>query len=429
MSFTRTQVMVIVAGAVLMLIVILLLIFGLRDSGVAGLSGTVNFWGVFDEPISINRLIADYKKIQPNINVVYRKLDSTSYEQDLINGLAGVNGPDLFMMHNTWLPKHYGKIRPLDDGQLNLTDFQSLFPTVVEQDFAPDGVIFGLPLYLDTLALFYNKDYFDAKGVALPPKTWEEFQSLVPRLVELDSSGKVVRAAAAIGGSNRSINRATDLLNILMLQSGAEMVNSSFRQAEFASAQGVDSLRFYTKFANPVNNYYTWNENLHYSLDNFSEGSVAMIFNYAYQVPLLEEKNPFLRFEVATIPQPTGASQPINFANYWGLATSIKSSNPAAAWDFAIYLTTNLEAQHKYLDLTQKPPALRSLIDGLLSDNEWGVFAKQALTARSWPQIDNNIVEQEFSAMIAAVISGQKTPEKAIQEAEEKITFLMERNR
>ncbi|MDP2696158.1 MAG: extracellular solute-binding protein [bacterium] len=429
MSLTRNQILIIAGGLLLVIGIVLAVVFGVRSDGKVGISGKVNFWGVFDSNSVINSIITDYKRLNPNVEVVYTRKNPATYEQDLINELAGARGPDLFMLHNTWLPKHFAKIRPLVESQISLQTFRSLFPTVIEQDFAPDGVVFGLPLYLDTLALFYNKDYFDAKSIALPPKTWEEFQSMIPRLVEISPSGQIIKAAAAMGGSDKSVNRATDILNLIMLQSGTQMVKNDFSEAEFASPQGVATLKFYTRFANPATAFYTWNDNLHYSIDNFSQGNTAMMFNYAYQAALLKEKNPFLRFEIAPMLQLAGATQPINFANYWGVAASIKSQNHSAALDFALYLTTNFDAQQKYFQLTGKPPAIRSFINSLLDDQDMGVFAKQALTARSWPQIDNVLVEQEFSAMIEAVITGQKTAEKAIQAAEEKVTDLMKRSR
>lgn len=430
MALSRTQIIILGASGILVLLVILIftgIIPGLRtETGRGQFAGKITFWGVFDSSDVISQIIADYQKLQPKVEVSYRQMDPETYERDLINSLAGTGGPDVFMFHNTWLPKHFNKVSPLSSEQLSIGAFENLFPTVVEQDFAPDGIVFALPLYLDTLAMYYNKDYFDAKGIALPPKTWSELQNLVPRLRETDKSGRIQKSAAALGGSDLSINRATDILNLLLLQSGTKMVSDDFIQATFAS-DGLPSLNFYTQFANPASPYYTWNESLHYSLDNFAQGNTAVMFNYSHQVPVLKEKNPFLRFGISPMPQPSGTSQPVNFANYWGVAVSAKSNNYLAAGDFILYLTTNLEANKKYLSLNGRPPALRLLINDGLNDAELGVFNRQSLTARSWPQIDSAVVEEEFSRMISDVISGRAPAERAIKEAEDRITSLMQR--
>ena len=356
MPLTRNQIIII--GIVLLLIIGVVIVFvvGRRESVSGQLSGKINFWGVEDSSQVMRELIDKYKALRPGAEVNYLEINPETYEADLINALAGASGPDLFMIHNTWLPKHYDKIMPLISESFALKDLQSLFPTVIEQDFAPDGIIYALPLYLDTLALFYNKDFFDEKGIALTPKNWEDFQNMIPKLRELDRAGKITKAAAAIGGSNKSVENATDILNLLMLQTGTKMVSDDFSRATFSTG-GQQALKFYTDFANPSGPYFTWNENLPYSSDYFGQEGAAMMFGYARQIPLIKQKNPFLRFGVIPMLQPKEASKPINYANYWGVAASVKSKNAPLAWDFALYLATNLDAQRKYAELTAKPPA------------------------------------------------------------------------
>lgn len=424
MPLTKKQITLIVIGLIFILGLILLFVFGGRQEGKGQLSGKITFWGVFDEPNVMNEIIAAYQATQPKVEIVYKKLDPAGYETDLVNALATAKGPDVFMFFNSWLPKHYDKIQPLTESQLPIATFRRLFPTVVEQDFAPDGVIYALPLYIDTLAMFYNRDIFDSKGIALPPKTWLEFQNLLPKIREIDKTGKILKAAAAIGGSNKSINQASGLLNLLMLQSGVQMVNQDFSGAAFGQ-EGLPSLKFYTQFSNPTSPFYTWNESLPYSIDSFAEGQTAVIFNYSHQVKLIKEKNPFLNFVIAPMLQPENANTIINWPNYWGLAVSAKSNQAAIAWNFILWLTTDEKTSAKYLELTGKPPALRSLISSYVNNPDLGVFAQQTLTARSWPQIDNITVDRAFSEMIENTIAGKVTPDKAIQQAEDKISELM----
>lgn len=427
MPLSRRQLTFIGAVLLIVLVVAALFLFGRRTDR-DQISGRITFWGVFDAPETMARVIAAYNKINPKVEIQYKRLNANTYENDLINALATAEGPDIFMIHNSWLPKHFDKIHPLSESELPIVTFRKLFPSVVEQDFAPDGVIYGLPLYIDTLAMFYNKDLFDTAGIAVPPKTWTEFQNLVPKLGKIDRSGKIVRSAAAIGGSDKSINRATDILNLLFLQSGAPMVSRDFTSADF-SKDGLQSINFYAQFANPSSPHYTWNNSLPYSIDHFIEGNSAVLFNYSHQIPIIKEKNPFLEFAVAPMPQPKDAVTAINWANYWGLAVSAKNQSAVAGWDFIKWLTTNEQPSLNYLKETRRPPALRSLIHDYAIDPDLSVFASQALTARSWPQIDSAAVEKSFSNMIDDVISGRTTASRAIQQSETEITQLMGKRR
>lgn len=426
MSFTKTQLAIIAIGLVVLIGVAALFIYGNKnDSG--QLSGNITFWGVFDTVGVMNEIIGSYNASQPGVSITYKQINPATYESDLINALASGDGPDVIMFHSTWLPKHFTKIAPFSGTQIGMQQYRELFPTVVEQDFAPDGVIYGFPMYIDTLATFYNQDIFDNKGIAVPPKTWDEFEKLVPKLRTLDKLGRVQKAAVALGGSSKSINRMPDILGLLMLQSGTKMVGDSFTYASFNSDQGLNALNFYTKFTNPISPVYTWNDSLAYSLDNFAAGDTAVMFNYAYQSAYLKEKNPFLNFRVIPMMQPDKRERDVNFANYWGLAASRKSKNLAAAQDFIMKITTDPVIAQKYLQRTGRPPALRSLINAYLNDPAIGVFASQALTARSWPQIDNLEVDKSFSDMITAILTNKLTAKKALDEAVGTISKLMER--
>ncbi len=426
---TRNQVIFIGASGVAILLLTLIftgVIPGLREARKPFSEIDLEVWGVFDKSSAFSDVILQYQKARPEVSVRYRELNQDTYEADLINALASGAGPDIFMFHNTWLPKHFTKVEPLPKEQLSLADFKSFFPRVAEQDFAPDGDIYALPLYVDTLALIYNKDIFDNRAIALPPKTWPETQEMILKTREIDKGGQIKVAGAAIGGSDQSINRATDLLSLLMLQTGVQMTNSNFTSATFAQ-DGEQSLTFYTKFADPKNKYYTWNNSLHYSLDNFAEGGVAMIFNYAYNLANLRLKNPFLRIGVAEMPQPDLTSQRVDYANYFGLSVAANSQNIGYGWDFIKFVTTKPEVSRVYLQKSGHPPALRSLVDDYLKNENLAVFARQSLTARSWPQVDNVAVENSFSDMIDKVVTGRLDTQKAIFEAQSTLTGLMRR--
>lgn len=394
---------------------------------------TLKVWGIENRP-AMQDIISGYENLRKNVRVEYEEINPATYEQDVINALATGSGPDIVMFHNSWLPKHYNKIVPLKEEQMNMVTLQETFPTVIEQDFTGNGKIFALPLYIDTLALFYNQDTYDKNGVALAPKDWLELQNLVPKLRQKNASGKITKPAVGLGGSEASVNNAADLLSLLMLQAGAKMTDEAFTQATFStnvegSLPGLDALNFYSKFTDPEEIYYTWTDDNEYSLDSFAKGDTAMIFAYGAQKDSIKSKNPFINFKVAPMPQPTGGEKAVNYADYWGLAVTSNSKNPDWAWDAVLYLTANQEPAEKYLIATKHPPAMRTLIQKYVNDPELGVFAKQALSARSWPQIDKQATRNIFSQMISATINNELTAQDAITQAEREVTELMKARR
>ena len=202
------------------------------------------------------------------------------------------------------------------------------------------------------------------------------------------------------------------------------MVAPDFSRATFA-AQGKDTLAFYTKFANPASPYYTWSDNFKNSIDGFADGSISMMLNYAYQIPNIKAKNPFLNFGVAPLPQLALATKKVSYSNYWGLAVSNRSKNPKASWNFLLGLTTNPQVVRTYTTATKRVPALKSLLGSVSKDPELGPFANQVLQARSWPEIDSLAVDTALSTMIDTVVKGEKSMENALKQAEETISSLM----
>ena len=436
MNFTRNQIIIIGLASLLVLFFILLflgVIPGLKKSGTDGLglpSGSqyqLNLWGVAEAGNSdaIKSVINEYSKTDKNTVVNYRQFDSVAvYEKTLLNALATGQAPDIFMFHSSWLLKHYDKVTPFPETLFSLSQLQQLFPTVVEQNFILNKKVYALPLYIDSLALLYNKDTFDSRAITMPPKKWSEFQSLIPQLRQLNVLNQIVKPAAAIGGSEKSIDSASDILNLLMLQFGSQMID---REGKVSfDSQGLSALNFYLQFANPSSPYYTWNDNLLNSLDSFGQRQTAIIFDYASQIPLIKGKNPYLNIGVSSMPQffDVTQSQPINYADYWGLAVSNQTKNPTLAWNFILFATTNSQISEIFLQSAQKPPALRVLIEKYKNDPELGVFARQALTSRSWPQLDSVAIKKIFSDMIESVLNGRLNSQQALGQAENEINSL-----
>lgn len=396
----------IIGGGVLlaMLVLIVLIITGVIPVfKQTGRSVELEFWGIDDKRVW-EEIITDYQQLNPGIAIKYQQLPAEDYEDLLVNALAGAQPPDIIMFQHNWLPKHANKIAPAAPEIFSVEQLRSLFPTAVERDFAPAGAVFALPLYIDTLNLFYNKDIFDKAGLALPPASWFSFQKAAKKL----GFGRT-----AMGGSADSVDRAADILSLLMLQDEVPMVDAGFTRADLR--EGASALAFYTDFANPESEYYIWNDRQPHSLNAFAEGKLGMMLGYGYHARLLRELNPFLPLGIAPVPQ-INPQSPVNYPFYYGLAVVGTTPDYEAAWQFIKYAATNEAASIKYLNFTNQLPTLRSLI--AQAGNV------QALSARSWLQADNKAIDKIFSEMIKSVLSGKEV-DRALQEAEEKITRLM----
>jgi len=421
----KKQIIIIAIVAIIVLIVILALTIGRQPPSQQEI--TLTIWGVNDSEEVLKPVLEAYQKTHPKTKIEYTQFDEANYESNLINALAANKGPDIFMFHRSWLKKHGDKVLPFDQTKISLVKLQQLFPYVVEQDFSDGKNIYALPLYIDTLAVIYNKDIFDAAAIVSPPSTWDEFKILIPKLRKIDpKTNAILRAAGAIGGSLNSIHNASDILDLIMMQTDISSFPKTPDEKISFSQKQQDALNFYVEFVNPKSLVYTWDDNFSPdSLEAFANEKTAIIFDYQTNLKVLKEKNPYLNIGVSPMLQ-FDLDKPINFANYWGLAISKKSKNPAASQDFILSFVANETNSQAYLQSSNRPPALRSLIKKYQNDPILGVFANQALSARSWYQNDYNFINQVFSDMIKAVLVGKLSIKDALESAANKINSLIQ---
>jgi multiple sugar transport system substrate-binding protein len=294
---------------------------------------------------------------------------------------------------------------------------------LVSKDVITNGRVMALPLFMDTLALYYNKDIFNANGVSRAPKTWVEVMEIVKRTTKTNAieTNQIDQHGIALG-AGKNVNRASDVLSALMMQNGVSILDKDGKPSFGDKPDAVRALQFYTDFANPTKDVYTWNTRSNYSIDAFAEGKAAMMINYSYHMATIKAKNPRLNFGVAPLPQVENCTvcKPVTYGGYWLLAVSKQSTSADTAWRFARYMTNTAQGRI-YLEKTGYPPARKDLVQELQNDPRIGVFASQALYADSWKQVDSRLVDRLFTDAIDGVVTGQDTADAALRRASKQL--------
>ena len=429
---------------------------GFKQSGEKKYPINLEIWGLFDDSDIFVDIFETYRRINQNVQrITYKKLAPDTYKKELIEALASGQGPDIFLIQNTWLPSFYNKITPATPDILSEQKFRSEFVDVAANDFINQNKIYAVPLSVDTLGLYYNKDLFNQAGITSTPKNWNEFADDARKMTRTDSFGQVTQSGAAMGTAY-NINRSTDILNLLMLQSRTKMLDDKQARAVFDqfaqnnnenSFPGESALNLYTSFAKNSSPFYSWNKSMHYSIDAFSEGNLAMMVNYSWHIDTIRSKAPKLNFTVAPIPQ-IDEAHPVNYPNYWGFAVAknkkadtVKMSNTeqvaipdevriAEAWNFLKFLTAKPEAAGydaalKYAEKTKKPAARKDIIEAQKNNVEIGIFAQQNLVAKNWLQVDPAAIEAIFADMINKVNIGADSPSEALKAGAQQVTQTM----
>lgn len=408
----------------------------------------LNYWRVFDEVDAVSGQIAEYQKIHPNVAILVKKLTFEEYEQKLIDAFAEDKGPDIFSIHNTWTDKYQTKIFPMpkklkvgflvEKGTIKkivvpeIMEVDSYRPQDIREKFVPtvaedvirtheqEEKIYGVPFSIDSLAMFYNPDLFDSASVAQPPKDWiTEFPDAVKKLTIINPETEELVQAGAAFGAAKNVQRAPDIIASLMMQRGSRMSQGPRitldemppNVKDQSILPSLDALRYYTDFAFSQSALRTWDEVYPDSFEAFSQGRVAIFFGYSYHAAQLRNRFPQLKFRVASLPQ-MNQNRPVTTANYWVETVSKKSKNADYAWDF-IKFASQKERVEGYLKRTEKPTALRSMIQMQKQDENLSPFVSQLLFAKNWyhgksPQV----MEKAFGDMITEGLTVKGGPEE-----------------
>ncbi|MDO8499853.1 MAG: extracellular solute-binding protein [bacterium] len=407
----------------------------------------LEYWTVFDDVDALTVLINKYRAVRPNITVNLRQLRMDEFYPRLLEALAEDKGPDIISVSNRAIKATANKLAKMpasfsdttmvvtqgtlnsttkvNTTQISLPDVNRLdkeYVQAVKKDAAIGSDVYGLPLSMDTMAIYYNKDLLDRSGVAEPPKTWEAFQTAAKKITRYDkTTSKVLQAGAALGTGN-NIPGSDDLLYILFKQSGVEFVdgrgaaifNATPNNYGGGDTPAMTAMNFYTDFADSTRDTYSWNESMGNALDQFVNGSVGFFFGYSHQFPIIRARAPQLNFGVMPMLQ-LSSDHPVNTANYWLQAVTLKSKHQNEAWGLVGYLTHSA-ATKEYLDKTGRPTALRAYITDQSAKPELAPFVAQVLTADNWYHgADYASASKSVNEMIHAWLLPPTQPDRLIE--------------
>ncbi len=123
-------------------------------------------------PPMAQQMLGQFNTDHPDVQVFYVP-DPDNVEEQLIVDMRAGNAPDVFQSCCTTFPivgqaGYALDLRPYVARDIDQATIDDWDPAQYRSLFLPDGTQFGLPKYHGALALYYNKDAFDAFGVITP---------------------------------------------------------------------------------------------------------------------------------------------------------------------------------------------------------------------------------------------------------------------
>jgi len=435
MAEKRSPFQMIIFGVFAFFIIIAVFVFAGLSGGTTGRDiGDVSMWGTFDQDL-MDVYLRTLNDEDPQAgNIDYEEIPEDLFQSRLVEALANGSGPDLFVLDQSNLLRHWDKVLPFSYDVISERAYKDTYIDQAELFLSEDGVR-ALPFSIDPLVLYWNRDIFAEAGFAKPPEFWDEIFLLAERITERDKANNIERATIAFGEFD-NVNHSKDIISALIMQAGGEIVGRLEDGTLYAglSPEGFTdrvipaqtALRFFTEFADPVKSVYSWNRSLPSSLESFSQGKLALYIGYASEVRTIQAKNAHLNFDVAMLPQIRAGDQRriLTFGTLHTLAVPKAAQNVYGGTEMAKFLTSQSPSR-LFAETIGTPSPLRDLLSETPSDPLELIFQNAALLSRAWLDPHAEESSKIFRRMIGDVTSGALRLSDTIQRANQELRILI----
>jgi len=401
------------------------------SSSTSGVTGKIVIWGTFPNSVFSNAL-DNLGTANKDLKLNYIKKNADTYQQDLVEAFANGQGPDLFVITPDMIQRNSNFIYKIPYASYPEKTFTDSFIDGASVYLDSTGIA-ALPLVVDPIVLYYNKDILSNEGIINPVKTWDELFTLNSTLTKRDNTGTVSQSMIALGQYG-NINNVKDILATLLFQNSNQIVkrtDTGFTAAltdnplklSIGPVQAV--VKFFTEFSNPSNSAYSWNRSLPNSIDMFTSGKLAFYIGRASELFSIQSVNPNLSFNVTQIPQIKDSSTKRTYGEIYAVAINKKTANLAGAITIAGNLSTGDNAKSISV-ATSLPPVSRVLLSDKPADNPYlYTFFNSALIARSWPDPDKIKSDSVFKELIENILSNNLSVSDSISKAQGQLEQLI----
>ncbi|NOY14900.1 MAG: extracellular solute-binding protein [bacterium] len=391
--------------------------------------GKLVYWGLWESAQIINPVLAKFTK-ETGIQVEYVQKNPRDYRLALENAIKEGNGPDVFRFHNTWVPMLKEELDDLPSDVYSAEEFAQVFYPVAVKDLTWQGRLKGVPLEIDGLVLFYNKDLLAKAGLGNDlPTNWDQLARYARQLTEYTDSGQIKVAGAALGTVN-NVDHWSDILGLMFYQNGVEMDKLDTSIDSQGRNLAADVLRYYTHFvklSSPV-----WSKDLPPSTAMFASGRLVFYFGPSWRA--FEFGKNGINFGIMNVPKIPGDNS--EWASYWAEGVSATSKSKKQAWRLVKFLSQpeNLRLfadEAKKNRLFGEPYPRRDMKEELAKDPYLSSMAQAADNMKSYyfasftyDQGLNDRINDALGLGVNQVLAG-KEPEQIIGQVKSKMDKIL----
>ena len=381
----------------------------------------------------MDSIVAEFNETNPNVEVV---IDYVSYDaiHDKITTAMASSPPayDAFLVDDIWYSEF------ADKGYIfNVTDkiTQEMKDGIFEAAWdipTVEGEVYGLPWLLDEKYFFYNEKLLNEAGFSDPPRTWEEMLEQAAVIKE-----KGIAEYPIVWSWGQYEAAICDWVTLLE-GNGGKLVDEAGNPM-FNDEKGVETLAWMVQtiddgITNPASVSYVEED----VRNVFSQGKAVFALNWTYMYDLvnLNEEESQVTGEIKMALMPAFSDGGVESATLDGsMGFSVADTSPAkeAAWKYIEYLTSE-DVQNRYS--AHLLPIWETSFEGEAGEQLMSYSESNAVTVPMFKeQFPYSSVRPKvpfypeaskaLQLALQEALTGQKTPEQALNDAAAKWTELM----
>jgi multiple sugar transport system substrate-binding protein len=354
---------------------------------------------------------ARYQKANPNVTIERTGQPFAQLKQKLLQGATAGELPDIVVIDN---PDHssfaaLGVLADITDrvgewGQESAY-FEGPFASTKYQDRC-----YGIPDNSNCLALWANTALLKRAGVEVPTD-WDALKAAAAELTAGKTKGLAVSAVKSEEGTFQWLP--------FLWMTGEDLPSLDSEGGRAALSLWVDLVQAGQMSEGIVN----WDQQA--VLGQFQNERAALMVNGPWQIPVIQDESPDLKWEVSTLPEESQGASVLGGEN---LAITKASKNVDAAWEFLVW-SQEPDNLLRYNTIAGKIPSRTDVADNerWTGDPALKVFTEQLQVAKpraygpKYPEISAAVQE-----MLQAALTGSAEVDEAITTAAGKITPLLQ---
>ncbi len=373
----------------------------------------------------IDAYAADFERENPGIKL--KPIYAGSYQESITKALTAVKSGEppvmsILLSTDMFTLIDEDAIVPFDTLLKSPEDqawLKSFFPAFMENS-QTGGKTWGIPFQRSTIVLYYNKEMFKEAGLDpdKAPADWKEQVEFAQKLTKRDASGKVTQWGIQIPSSGFPYW----LFQALAIQAGTNLMNATGTETYYDRPEVIEALAYWVDL---VKKYHVHPEGIvewGTTPKDFFEKKVAMMWTTTGNLTNVR-KNAKFDFGVAMLPAGKRRGSPTGGGNFYIFAKSTPAQRDAAL-KFIKWATTPQRAAQWGIDTgyiavrgdAWDTPAMKAYVAGFAAAavaRDQLPFAKAELSTH-----DNQRVTKALNDGLQAALTGTKTPEQALKDAQ-----------